>query len=196
MNLSKDDFKKVIDDLCLLDDIKLSEIPDIDLYMDQLTKFFDDKLGHLKRDENDKILTKTMINNYTKSGILMPPINKKYTKRHLILLILIYNLKQILSINDIHSLLKPILNNINTAEDDIIPIEEIYSAIIDIKHKELENYCDVFNDKFKMIIDKTKDLDTDKKNLAELFLTVITLVAQADAQKRLAEKIIDEFFKG
>ncbi|EYE88041.1 hypothetical protein Q428_09900 [Fervidicella metallireducens AeB] len=195
MNLSKDDFKKVIDDLCLLDDIKLSDIPDIDLYMDQLTKFFDDKLGHLKRDENDKILTKTMINNYTKSGILMPPINKKYSKRHLILLILIYNLKQILSISDIHALLKPILNNISTAEDDIIPIEEIYSAIIDIKHKELENYCDVFNDKFKMILDKTKDLDTDKKNLAELFLTVITLVAQADAQKRLAEKIIDEYFK-
>ena len=195
MKLNKEDLAKLINDMSLLDDIKLSEIPDIELYMDQVTKFIDDKLGHLKRDEDDRILTKTMINNYTKSGILMPSKNKRYGKKHMILLILIYSLKHILSINDIHSIIGPILNNINSEEDDIIPIEDIYSTILEIKNKEFEGYCDVFDDKFKIIREKTQSLEGDNKNLAELFLTVLILVAQADAQKRLAEKIIDTYFK-
>lgn len=195
MKLDKEELEKLISDMSLLDDIELSQIPDIDLYMDQLTTFFDDKLGHLKRDNEDKILTKTMINNYSKMGILMPPINKKYSKRHMILLILIYYLKQIISISDIHTIITPILNNINTAEDDIIPIEDIYSTILEIKHTELENFCGGFDDKFKMIKEKTKDISGDNKDLAELFLTVLILVAQADAQKRLAEKLIDNYFK-
>lgn len=195
MKLSKEDLAKLINDMSLLDDIKPSQIPDINLYMDQLTKFFDDKLGHLKRDDDDKILTKTMINNYTKAGILMPPVNKKYSKSHMILLILIYYLKQILSINDIHAIMAPILNNINTEEDDIISMEDIYSIILEIKHREFEDYCDVFDDKFTVIREKTKNLEGENKDLAELFLTVLILVAQADAQKRLAEKIIDKYFK-
>lgn len=195
MKLNKDDLTKMVDDMSLLDDIKLSQIPDINLYMEQVTTFFNDKLGHLKRSEGDKILTKTMINNYAKSGILMPPKNKKYGKKHLILLILIYNLKQILSISDIHSIITPILNNLNVEEDDIIPLEDIYSTIIDFKQKEFENYCDIFDDKFKIIHEKTKNITGQNKDLAELFLTVLVLVAQADAQKRLAEKIIDTYFK-
>lgn len=195
MRLNKDDLAKLISDMSLLDDIQPSEIPDIDLYMDQVTTFFNDRLGHLKRDEKDKILTKTMINNYTKAGILMPPKNKKYSKRHIILLILIYYLKQIISINDIKTIIGPILNNINTEEDDIIPLEDIYSTLIEIKHREFENYRNVFDEKFNLIKDKTSNLDGENKELAELFLTVLILIAQADAQKRLAEKIIDNYFK-
>lgn len=195
MRLDKEDLAMLINNMSLLDDIKLSEIPNIDLYMEQVTTFFDDKLGHLKRSKDDKILTKTMINNYTKSGILMPPKNKKYSKRHMILLILIYYLKQILSINDIHDIITPILNNLNTEEDDIIALEDIYTMIIEIKQREFESYCDVFDDKFKMIREETKNLTGQNKELAELFLTVLILVAQADAQKRLAEKLIDNYFK-
>lgn len=195
MKLDKEKLAKLIDDMSLLDDIRLSDIPDIDLYMDQLTTFFDDKLDHFKRSEEDKILTKTMINNYTKSGVLMPSKNKKYSKRHMILLILIYYLKQILSIDDIHTIINPILNNLNTAEDDLIPLEEIYSTILEIKQSEYENYYKMFDERFRLIQDKTMNLSGANKDLAELFLTVLALVAQADAHKRLAEKIIDNYFK-
>lgn len=195
MILNKENLAKLIDEMSLLDDIKLNDIPDIDLYMDQVTTFFNDKLGHFKRSDEDKILTKTMINNYTKSGVLMPPVNKKYSKRHMILLILIYYLKQALSIEDIHTIIAPILNNLNTADDDIIPLEDIYSTLLEIKHKEFENYFEVFDDRFKFIQQKTENLTGQNKNLAELFLTVLTLIAQADAHKRLAEKIIDNYFK-
>jgi hypothetical protein len=193
--LNKDELIKLINELSLLDDIKLSDIPDMNLYMEQVTTLIDDKLGHLKRAEEDKILTKTMINNYTKSGILMPPKNKKYNKQHIILLVLIYYLKQILSINDIHTLLAPILNDIETLDDDLISINDIYSTFLEIKHNEFEDYSDIFGSKFNLIDEKISKIDSENKSKAELFLIVIMLVAQADAQKRLAEKIIDKYFK-
>ncbi len=195
MRLDTDELVQLISDMSLLDDIELSQIPDIELYMDQVTTFINDNLSHLKRNDDDRILTKTMINNYTKSGVLMPPKNKKYSKRHIILLILIYNLKQILSINDIRTILTPILNNLSTEEDDIIPLEDIYSTIIEIKHKEFESYRDMLGEKLDMLDEKTSKLEGENKDLAELFLIVLTLVAQADAQKRIAEKIIDTYFK-
>ncbi|NFF61673.1 DUF1836 domain-containing protein, partial [Clostridium botulinum] len=90
MKLNTEDLNFLIKELHLEDDLNLSDIPDLDLYMDQVITLFDDKLKHLKRNENDKILTKTMINNYTKAKILIPPNKKKYNKNHIILLILIY----------------------------------------------------------------------------------------------------------
>ncbi|MDF2673690.1 MAG: hypothetical protein K0R09_1955 [Clostridiales bacterium] len=195
MMLDKNELINLINELSLLDDIKLSDIPDMNLYMEQVTTLIDDKLGHLKRVEEDKILTKTMINNYTKSGILMPPKNKKYNKQHIILLVLIYNLKQILSINDIHTLLCPILNDMETLDDDLISLSDIYSTFLEIKHNEFEDYSDIFSDKFNLIDEKISKIDSENKSKAELFLLVIMLVAQADAQKRLAEKIIDKYFK-
>ena len=54
------------------------DIPNIDLYMDQVTTFMEKELASSKRHEDDKILTKTMINNYAKNNLLPPPVKKKY----------------------------------------------------------------------------------------------------------------------
>ncbi|AET68692.1 protein of unknown function (DUF1836) [Desulfosporosinus orientis DSM 765] len=194
MALNEMDLKQLVDELSLTQDISLAEIPDIDLYMEQLTSFMDNRLGTHKRDEQDKILTKTMINNYTKAGLVMPPINKKYNQRHVILLILIYYLKNILSINDIKSLFEPVLNNISTPEDDLISLEDIYSTFLEVKNIELASFYENMIEKSNMIKEKTDLIDKDGKHTAELFLIVIMLVAQANAHKKLAEKIIDNYF--
>ncbi|MGC7871365.1 DUF1836 domain-containing protein [Desulfosporosinus sp. SYSU MS00001] len=191
---NEDELKQLIDELSLNQDIKITEIPDIDLYMEQLTSFMDSSLKSQKRDDQDKILTKTMINNYTKAGLLMPPIKKKYNKRHIILLTLIYYLKNILSINDIKRLFEPVLNNIATPEDDLISLEDIYSTFLDVKNIELSSFHEHLIEKSTMIKEKTSIMDKDGKDTAELFLIVIMLIAQANAQKRLAEKIIDTYF--
>lgn len=189
--------KELINSINLSSDLKASDIPDMDLYMEQLTNFIEKNLGNLKRNENDKILTKMMINSYTKDGLLMPPENKKkYTKQHVILLVLIYHLKQILSISDIKKLLKPILKDITTCEDDVIALEEIYSVFLDMKQIETDNYCDICESKINFLDNKVNNINIkdDEKDIAKLFLTVVTLIAQAEANKRLAEKIIDEYF--
>ena len=87
-----------------LDIIEIEDIPNIDLYMDQVTTFMEKSLKCYKRSESDKILTKTMINNYAKAKIFPAPVKKKYSQTHLMLLIMIYHLKSILSIKDIGTL--------------------------------------------------------------------------------------------
>ena len=89
--------------------IRPDDIPRIDLYMDQVTTFMDDRMRHLTRDpDHDKILTKTMINNYVKNKVLIPPVKKKYGRDHILLLIFIYYLKNFLSLEDIRQILEPI----------------------------------------------------------------------------------------
>ena len=82
--------KEIINDMIKhfegLDIVKSEDIPDISLYMDQMTSFIDEKLESFKREEDDKLLTKTMINNYTKNKLLPPSDKKKYTKNHVMIL--------------------------------------------------------------------------------------------------------------
>ena len=80
MNHNMSQINQILEKLSRIDYIKPGEIPNIELYMDQVTTFMDSHLAHSKRYEDDKILTKTMINNYAKNKLLPPPAKKKYTK--------------------------------------------------------------------------------------------------------------------
>ena len=80
---TEDLINSIIESLGRIDYIKPEDIPNIDLYMDQVTTFMDRKLKNTTRNPSeDKILTKTMINNYAKNDLLPPPVKKKYTKEH------------------------------------------------------------------------------------------------------------------
>lgn len=195
MNSEIFDLKRLVKELSLSDELSVIDIPDIGLYMEQIIHLIDSKLGMQKRSPEQKFLTKTMINNYTKAGLLMPPVNKKYYRDHIILLVLIYYLKNILSINDIKTLFAPILNNINTRDDDLIPLDEIYSTFLELKNEELKNCFAESIEKYNFIKDRTQKLENNNQETAELFLTVLMLVAQSNAQKRLAEQIIDNYFR-
>ena len=107
--MEKNEISSLIKNLALDKNIKLEEIPEIDLYMDQVIQLFENKYNESKRYEDDKVLTKTMINNYAKGKLLMPIENKKYSKEHLILMSFIYNLKGSLSLSDIKSSLDTII---------------------------------------------------------------------------------------
>ena len=91
--MTKEELLKLIKDVNVDEKIKLNDIPEIDLYMDQVIQLFEANLGSVKRKEEDKVLTKTMINNYAKANLLMSIKNKKYSKEHLLLMSLIYDLK-------------------------------------------------------------------------------------------------------
>ena len=91
-----------------LDYIKPDEIPNIELYMDQVTTFMESQLAGTKRTPADKIMTKTMINNYTKNKLLPAPEKKKYSKDHMLMLIFIFYFKSIMSISDLQEILTPL----------------------------------------------------------------------------------------
>ncbi len=107
-----DEMREIIEQVLKMvsatDYIKPEDLPNISLYMDQVTTFMEEQLSETKRYPDDKILTKTMINNYAKNKLLPPPDKKRYSREHLLLLIFIYYFKNILSIHDIQTLLGPI----------------------------------------------------------------------------------------
>lgn len=195
MAFDKSQLSEVINDLYQAEEIKLTDIPDLDLYMDQLLTFLNGKLEPLKRDSDDKLLTKTMINNYTKYQLLIPPKNKKYNKEHILLLILVYQLKNIFSISDIKRLFSPVLKDLETPDDDVIPLGDIYSSFLDLKKEQFDEFCEHFAEKAAFIADKASVIEPlENRTVAERFLTVLMLAAQANAAKRLAERIIDTYF--
>ena len=84
------EFEKQLEEWMKLDYVLPEDLPNIELYMDQVTTFLEEQLKNTKRFEEDKIFTKTMINNYTKNHLLPPSNKKKYSRNHMILLIYIY----------------------------------------------------------------------------------------------------------
>lgn len=197
MKNTEDYISEFIKELSKADHLDLNQFPDMELYMEQVLGFADTKLNHLKRSDNDKVYTSSIINNYTKAGILMTPNKRKYGKDHLVLLIMVYYLKQTLSVKDIHDLFSPILKDMSTSEDDVISLQDIYTTFLDVKQEEYDRFQDDILHKFGAIETKVNafDLDEDEQKTAQLFITVITLLAQANAKKLLAEKIIDNYFK-
>jgi hypothetical protein len=184
--------KGLLLDIDKQDFLHAKDIPNIDLYMDQVTTFMDDHLVMLKRSEDQKILTKTMINNYSKDHLLPPSIKKKYTKDHMILLAMIYNLKQVLSITDIQTLLNPLksLTNKDPKQHDL-------EAFFDTMTDSQINYVDTFSEQVMTVVNISQDLFKDIENSEQLSIisTVYLLSMQAAFQKYMATALIDQFLQ-
>ncbi len=172
--------------------INLDDFPEIDLYMDQVMQLFESKLSYTKRNDDDKVLTKTMINNYAKGNLLMKIKNKKYTKNHLILMGLIYNLKGALSLTDIKTIFTPIINSFDNEQD--YPLNDIYQAFLDIYDLNLDDLKLSSN----KIYENIKQLVNEKNNalddFEEKFLLICAYVSMSNLYRRMSEKIIDECF--
>lgn len=180
------DINSLVEDVKINNFITLEDIPDIDLYMDQVIQLFENKLGYLKRNEEDKILTKTMINNYSKGNLFMDIKNKKYSKNHIILIILIYELKSVISIPDIKVAFNNIVKSYDENSADKIDLENLYK-----KHLKMISKND--DDIKEEILNITKELEN--LNAEEEKLLLLTYLAvKANMYKRLCEKIVDDLF--
>ena len=114
-------------------DLHPNEIPSIDLYLDQIISLADEKRKEGSPRFADRALTKTMINNYSKDGLLSPIKGKKYTKEQILQMLLVYEMKNTLSISEI----KRILQNVYALpEYDAAALERIYTRYLSIKEKE------------------------------------------------------------
>jgi hypothetical protein len=192
MDYNKESLNKLVEEIIGTKDVSLTEIPCVDLYMDQVTTFFNEKLGSLKRNDEDKILTKTMINNYTKGKVLMPAKNKKYTNEHMILLTLIYNLKQAISLNDINTIFKSIID-VKDTKGTSVSLEDLYNNFLDIKEVQNQDFAIDIDKDSEFIKGKIKKMGKEDEELIELILMVLLLINKSNMQKRMAEKLIDNF---
>ena len=175
-----------------IDYISPDAIPNIDLYMDQITSFMDSQLVNSKRHDEDKLLTKTMINNYTKNDLLPPPNKKKYSKEHLLTLIFIYYLKNILSISDIQSILNPITDKYFGNKDSKFDMSDIYSEIFRMEEEETTKLLKEFSKKYSIAKDTFKDFPEEDQEELQTFAFICLLSFDIYMKKRLIEKLIDD----
>lgn len=187
---TKDLLNSILTSLARIDYVKPEDLPNIDLYMDQVTTFMDQQLSTSKRYEEDKILTKTMINNYAKNNLLPPPIKKKYSKEHVLLLIFIYYFKSILSISDIQEILGPITDKYFGSEDDF-NLEEIYNEVFRLEKAEVSYLQKDIAKKFQISQTTFDMLKEEDRQEMQMFALICMLSFDVYIKKQLIEKFID-----
>lgn len=180
--------------------VQPGDVPNIELYMDQVTTFMDEYLESSKRHSDDKLLTKTMINNYTKNELLPSPEKKKYSKDHMYILLFIYYLKNILSISDTKAILKPLLDRFykydrrNDTEDEV-SMEDIYSEIFGIEKEQSGALTKDIIRKYERSLETFMDApDGEERDLLQAFSFISLLCFDVYMKQQMIGKIIDEHF--
>lgn len=183
----------IISKLRDIDYINPEDIPNIDLYMDQVTTFMDARLASCKRSDDDKILTKTMINNYTKNNLLPPPEKKKYSKEHMFLLIFLYYFKNVLSINDIQKIFKPLTEMFYSNKSEHVSMEEIYRAIFRMERIQTDNLTKDILRRYKASQNLFPEVtDEAEADFLSRFAVICLLSFDAYMKKQIVERLIDE----
>lgn len=171
--------------------IEADEIPNIDLYMDQVTTFMDDRLKPSTRYKaEEKLMTKTMINNYAKNDVIPPPVKKKYTKDHVLILIMIFYFKSILQISDIKELIDPIVDGFY-GKTSGFDIEEIYREIFSDKSDELKVIFDDVVKQYEECQNKFENAPEGSRDYLKLYAFVCKLGCDVFVRKLMIEKIVD-----
>lgn len=143
------------------------ELPSIDLYLDQVVTLIDKfLLPYLGNEDGSILITKTMINNYVKQGIIKPPEKKKYNKEHIACLFVICSLKTVYSISNISELIEVGITKFK--------VENSYNK-----------FCTLFEYALKSIF-KNKRIEFPSTNIKEQIL--LQNVIQSVAYKIYVEK--------
>ena len=190
MDIEMDSLKKQIREMTQLGYIAPEDIPSIELYMDQVTTFMDKYLSQNKRYEEDKTLTKTMINNYAKNKLLPPPVKKKYSPEHMMLLIFIYYLKNILSITDIQTLLSPITDRY-FGSDSSFSIEDLYREVFRMEKSEIDVVKEDLLKKYDISRTFFCDAPAEDQEFLQLFSFICLMSFDVYLKKQMIEHMVD-----
>ena len=194
MKNNKEILSDILAHLDNLSHIQLDKIPEIDLYMDQVTSFMEDHLTKTKRNPEDKVLTKTMINNYAKNNLLPPPVKKKYSKEHMLMLIFIYYFKNLLSFHDIEHLFKPLIGE-HFDEPGGLSLEDIYREVFSMEKEQMERLKTDVTDKFQKSQATFSKAAKKDRDYLQLFSFICARAFDVYLKKQMIETLIDQICK-
>ena len=186
--------ESILESLSKMEYIKSSKIPDIDLYMDQVLTFMNGNLDNVKRHESDKVMTKTMINNYAKNHLLPAPEKKKYTKEHIMVLMFIYYFKNILSIGDIQSILNPLTDRY-FANGKELNLEKVYEEVFSLEKGQIDQLKETLTKDYQRAGETFTEEDEEDKHFLQLFSFICMLSYDIFIRKQIIEKIVDSMPK-
>ena len=189
------DSDKILHDLLnsldSLEGIRPGEIPNIALYMDQVTTFMDAQLASSRRFESDKVLTKTMINNYAKNHLLPPPEKKKYSREHMLLMLFIYYFKSFLSITDIQTLMEPLTGKYFQKEDGY-NLESIYNEVMELEKSQVDVLKDTVRRLYSTSQNSFSDASEEEQDFLRQFSFICMLSFDVYLKKQMIERLIDQ----
>ena len=180
----------ILKQLSDLDYVHPEDIPNIDLYVDQVTTFIEAQLESVKRNEDEKILTKTMINNYTKNHVLPSPEKKKYTRDHILTLILIYYLKSFLSIKDIQALLEPVTEKYFGTESEL-SFYDLYEELVSLGNGQTKALIKDVIAKYNATQSAFSDAPEEDQGFLRNFGFIFMLSFDVYIKKMMIESLID-----
>ena len=152
---------------------KYEELPDIELYMDQVVTFLEKQIKIFQNSSLDKQITSSMINNYVKGEVVAAPIAKKYNREHLAAIEEVITLKQVLSIAEVKQVL-------NERYKDNPEKGEIFNSFNELQ---TEKITSIVNEAFKHLNDID---DNDTKALIDLALDFsLSAVAYINIAKKI-----------
>ena len=181
----------ILEELSSLSYVHPGDVPNINLYMDQVTTFMDEQLASTKRYTDDKILTKTMINNYTKNNLLPPPVKKKYSREHLLLLVFIYYFKNILSITDIQKLLGPITAKYFKGEPGK-DMTYVYNEVFGMENRKIDQLIKNLLKDYRFSSATFQDADEEDQEFLKRFSFICLMSFDVYIKKMIIEKMIDD----
>ena len=190
MKTNEERLEDLLSHLNSLGRIHVEDIPKIDLYMDQVTTFMESHLESMKRYPDDKVLTKTMINNYAKNNLLPPPVRKKYTQEHILLLIFIYYFKNLLNFNDIETILSYITEH-HVGETQV-PLSRVYTEIFSMEHGQMDRLQEDVWEKFKTAQKIFTDTEEPERDALQLFAFICELAYDVYLKKQMIERLADQ----
>ncbi|MBE6667061.1 MAG: DUF1836 domain-containing protein [Ruminococcaceae bacterium] len=164
------------------EELKGADIPAIDLYVDQIINLVADKTQLSSERYHDKQLTKTMINNYSKDGLITPIKGKKYSKEQIVQILTVYTLKNTLSIGEIKRLLDGAYALEDFSGDELV---KIYDRYIDIKTENREYSQGILKE---LIKNNSLNIEDEK----DFMLVVGSLLSLSGFLKNIAQALIDE----
>lgn len=187
---TNDLLNSILESISRIDYVKSIDIPNIDLYMDQVTTFMDKQMASSKRYEDDKVLTKTMINNYAKNNLLPSPEKKKYTKEHLLVLTFIYYFKSFLSIKDIEMLLRPVTDRYFHT-DSRLNLTHIYDEVCSFEKDRIDTLKEELKTMYTSSSETFSEENEQDHEFLQLFSFICTLSFDVYVKKQIIEKLID-----
>ena len=194
MTIDKDDLlNSILASIDRIHNVRSNEIPDVDLYMDQLTNLMNGLLSHTTRNPGeDKILTKTMINNYAKNDLLPPPDKKKYSREHILMLIFIYYSKGIMSITDIRTMLGPLTERYFHS-DGAIDLTAIYDEVFSMESERTKELKESVSSMYRRAGTTFADCPEEDREILQLFAFIFMLGYDVYTKRLLIEKLLDTF---
>jgi DNA-binding transcriptional MerR regulator len=160
------------------------DIPNIDLYVDQILNIFSSRLYEGSERYHDRLLTKTMINNYSKEGLITPIKGKKYSKEQILQMLTVYTLKSTLSIGEIKRILVGLYSDDHFGEAELTGIYDKHLAIKEENKERVRGTIDEILEKNSLDIDNDVD-----------YISLICALSSLSAQlKSVAQAMIGERF--